>query len=378
MRLGAFVSVRKGRKPRAIVDELLPGYRRLLQIDDLRPDAKLKFCPPTADEVLAHPGDVVIAWDGANAGTSSFGLSGVVGSTLAILRPKGREVFTPYLGHFVGSRKDYLRERSYGATVPHIDGRTLNDLDVPLPSLPEQRRIADVLDRAEGLRAKRRAALARLRGLTQALFVDLFGDMATNPQGWPVTRLGELCDRVIDCPHATPIYVDGITPYPCVRSSDIQDNALDLTNAKFVNRSEYEKRIARGRPQPGDVIYCREGARFGNAARVIDETLLCLGQRTMLFRPKQTLAVTEYIWAYLSSPAGYRQAARNVGGSAAPHVNIREIVAFRVPLPPIALQRDFAHRVATIDSLIDVNRASLAGLDRLHSTIEHLSFVGRL
>ena len=59
-----------------------------------------------------------------------------------------------------------------------------------LPPLAEQRRIAEVLDRAEALRAKRRAALAQLDSLTQSLFLDLFGDPATNPKGWPTIELG--------------------------------------------------------------------------------------------------------------------------------------------------------------------------------------------
>ena len=64
---------------------------------------------------------------------------------------------------------------------------------IPLPPLAEQRRIAEVLDRAEALRAKRRAALAQLDSLTQSLFLDLFGDPATNPKGMADAALGDTC-----------------------------------------------------------------------------------------------------------------------------------------------------------------------------------------
>ena len=64
----------------------------------------------------------------------------------------------------------------------------LDEIRFPLPPLPEQRRIAEVLDRAEALRAKRRAALAQLDTLTQSIFLDMFGDPATNPKGWPTQR----------------------------------------------------------------------------------------------------------------------------------------------------------------------------------------------
>jgi len=235
-----------------------------------------------------------------------------------------------------------------------------------------------VLDRAQALQAKRRTAIAQLDTLTQVLFLDLFGDPAINPRGWAVAELGDLCSEVIDCPHSTPVYADLSTLYPCVRSSDIQNGDLDLTDAKFVERSEYEKRILRGKPKRGDVVYCREGARFGNAARIIDDTLLCLGQRMMLFRPSTGKAVSEYLWAFLSSPAGYRAATRLVDGSAAPHINIREIVAFRLPVPPLLLQQDFARRVTAIERLKAVHRASLVELDALFASLQHRAFRGEL
>jgi type I restriction enzyme S subunit len=71
-----------------------------------------------------------------------------------------------------------------GATIKHLTGQDLSRYEIPLPPLAEQRRIAEVLDRAEALRAKRRAALAQLDTLAQALFLDLFGDPVTNPKAW--------------------------------------------------------------------------------------------------------------------------------------------------------------------------------------------------
>jgi type I restriction enzyme S subunit len=137
MRLGELIEIRKGKKPDLVASEPKHSFRRLIQIDDLRPGASLKYCPPASDEVVALQTDVLIAWDGANAGTSSFGLSGVIGSTLAVLRPTSADIFTPYLGHFLRAREGYLRSRCKGATVPHIDGKSLEGLDLTLPPLPE-------------------------------------------------------------------------------------------------------------------------------------------------------------------------------------------------------------------------------------------------
>ena len=262
-------------------------------------------------------------------------------------------------------------------------GLTLNKnrligISIPVPPVPEQRRIAEILDKAEALRAKRRAALAQLEALTQSVFFDMFGDPTTNPKGWPPGTLGGLCEEVIDCPHSTPTYAGRRTPYLCVRSSDIQNGELDLSVTKCVEESEYDKRVARGRPRRRDVIYCREGARFGNAARVMDDTQLCLGQRMMLFRARADAAVGEYIWAFLSSAAGYRQATKSVDGSASPHVNIGEIVTFQLPKPPLALQHDFVRRIAAVDKLKAAYRASLAKMDALFASLQYRAFRGEL
>jgi type I restriction enzyme S subunit len=168
--------------------------------------------------------------------------------------------------------------------------------------------------------------------------------------------------------HSSPIYTAIRTSHPCVRSSDIQQGYLDFSEAKYVSQCEYQKRIARGEPMPGDVIYCREGARFGNAGRIIDKTEMCLGQRTMLFRANTKVALGEYIWAFLSSRGAYRQAARALDGSASPHVNVGEIVAFRVPVPPLSLQQRFASMCKRVDHLRLVQREAVRQAEHLFAS----------
>jgi type I restriction enzyme S subunit len=300
-------------------------------------------------------------------------------SSLAILRPRPERADARYLGHVLRSSavlEDAVKRKT-GSVIRRIILSDLKKVRIPLPPLSEQRRTAEVLDRAEALRAKRRAALAQLGTLNQSIFVEMFDDAAT-PSGWPNTELGSLCEEVIDCLHSTPIYADARTEYPCVRSSDIQSGVLDFSDTKYVEESEYVKRVVRGKPQVGDVIYCREGARFGNAARITTGLSLCLGQRMMLFRPLRGEVVSEYLWAYLQSPVAYRQASGTVAGSASPHVNVREIVAFRLPHPPIELQREFSRRVAAVEQLKSTHRAALAGLDALFYSLQQRAFRAEL
>ena len=284
---------------------------------------------------------------------------------------------------------DYLRHVLVGdqfqvrfmQTVSGVGGSLLRarpgyvaEIEIPLPPLSEQQRIAGVLEQADRLRRTRRYALELSDSFLPAAFRQLFGDGSTNPHRWPEDELGNLCSEVLDCPHSTPTYATGRPAHPCVRSSDIQNGYLDLSDAKCVTPSDFEKRIARGKPKRGDVIYCREGARFGNAARVIDDTALCLGQRMMLFRANPFLATSEYIWGFLSSASAYRQATRALDGSASPHVNVGEIVAFLLCVPPLALQQQFASLVSRHERLRAVQRESLRQAEHLFQSLLHRAF----
>jgi type I restriction enzyme, S subunit len=269
-----------------------------------------------------------------------------------------------------------LTRLNKSAAVPGLNRDDAYEQHILFPDVPEQERIAALLDQADRLRRTRRYALELTHAFLPAAFLELFGDPEKNSLGWPESELGELCEEVLDCPHSTPIYTAIQTPHPCVRSSDIQRGYLDFSEAKYVSPCEYQKRTARGKPMPGDVIYCREGARFGNAGRIIDKTEMCLGQRTMLFRANSKVAVSEYIWAFLSSRGAYRQATRALDGSASPHVNVGEIVTFRVPVPPLPLQHRFLSMCERVDHLRALQREALGQAEHLFASLLRRAFSG--
>jgi type I restriction enzyme S subunit len=102
------------------------------------------------------------------------------------------ELHLRYLYHFMECYLETLREQSIGGIIKYIKLGNLTDAEVPLPPLSEQKRIAGILDAADRLRAKRRAALAQLDTLLQSTFLDLFGDPVTNPKGWEVVNSSHL------------------------------------------------------------------------------------------------------------------------------------------------------------------------------------------
>lgn len=141
--------IRKGKK---YTESDAPTSVRYIQIEDLRSDHNLKYCLEEDNQVLCSPEDILIAWDGANAGTIGYGLSGAIGSTIAKLTSVNENISIPYVGKYLKSKSDYLRTRCTGATIPHISRFELDNIEIPLPSLSTQKKIATILDKADALR----------------------------------------------------------------------------------------------------------------------------------------------------------------------------------------------------------------------------------
>ena len=122
--------------------------------------------------------------------------SGCIHDGWLVLSPRSGVAHPDYFYHLLGSDVLYaeFERRAAGATVKNLNIELVKGVEVLLPPLAEQRRIAEVLDQVEALRAKRRAALAQLDSLTQSLFLDLFGDPFRNPRCWPTFPFSEVCE----------------------------------------------------------------------------------------------------------------------------------------------------------------------------------------
>ena len=262
--------------------------------------------------------------------------------------------------------------------VDSIAFSDVKQIPIPVAPLAEQERIVKLLDEADELRKLRAQADRHTADLIPALFHEMFVESEDKKNQWPRTPLASLCSKIVDCPHSTPIYAMSETPYKCVRSSDIQEGKLDWSSTKYVDELEYAKRAKVLVPRPGDVVFCREGARLGNAALVTDEKQVCLGQRMMLFRVEPDIATPEFLCAFLLSPVVQKVIWNLVGGSASPHLNVGHTKEFVVALPPLPLQKEFAAHVSEIRAMQAEQSASRRRLDNLFHSLLHRAFQGQL
>lgn len=362
------------------------GTKRYLSTGDLQ-EATTSFVEvtyadkPSRADISVRPGDVLFA---RMKGTRKVleidhSLADIIVSTgFAVIRPT-EHCNGKFLSIYLKSDDFERQKEKYcsGAIQPAITNAGIKNLTIPLPPLNDQKRIAHLLGKVEGLIARRKQHLQQLDDLLKSVFLEMFGDTVRNEKGWDTSELEKLCEEVIDCPHSTPVYSDEKTGYYCVRSGDIVDGYLDLSKTLHVVREIYEERIKRYTPQIGDIVYSREGGRLGNAARILGGESICLGQRIMLFKAGEENCA-DFLWALLESRAFKAKLQGLVGGGAAPRVNIKDLKKITVIKPPNDIQTQFSRIAKLIDQIKSRYQQSLTDLESLYCALSQKAFKGEL
>ena len=177
------------------------------------------------------------------------------------------------------------------------------------------------------------------------------------PTGWCLASPEHISTHIVDCPHSTPKWTP--TGEICLRTTNFLPGRMILDEVRYVSPATYSERIARLEPQPGDVLYSREGGILGLACVIPKGLKACLGQRMMQFRIDPDIAFSRYFNFVLNSPMILSEVKRMTGGSASPHLNIGDIRAFPIPLPPLAEQHQIVAEVEARTSAIDHLEAEL-------------------
>ena len=271
-------------------------------------------------------------------------------------------VYNRYLYHFLKSKTELLNSLGRGATFKEISKGIVENVEIPLPAYGEQKKIASVLDKINSLILIRRKQLEKLDTLVKSRFIEMFGE------GFPTVTVLSVCDAIVDCPHATPKYLGDELIYPAIRTSEICNGQIEWSSMKYVDKTEYDERTKRLVPEPGDIVYAREGT-YGDCVIIPEEIRFCLGQRTMLFRPNYSLCTSEYLHQVLRSDNVKRQADESNAGSTVPHVNVADAKAFKIQLPPIELQNQFTYFVKQVNQSKLVIQASLSKLETLKKSL---------
>ena len=213
----------------------------------------------------------------------------------------------------------------------------------------EQILICEKLNKLYEIIKLRGQELQLLDDLIKARFVEMFGDPVANDMGWDTLPLENVCKAIVDCPHSTPSYTNEDTGFMCIRTSIVKKNKILWDDIEYISEDEFAKRIQRKKPEVGDIVYTREGAILGIAAIIDRDCNVALGQRSMLLSPDIDKCTSEFLCVAMNSDSFLDNALRGVSGSASPHINVGDIKAFKMIMPPIELQEQFSDFVKQVD-----------------------------
>ena len=300
-----------------------------------------------------------------------------------VFRPTER-ITGSYLFHLLrvpGVRKAGAMKMRGAAGQRRVPADFLALLPIPVPPLPEQKRIAGILDEADALRAKRREALAQLDTLLQSTFLDMFGDPVTNPMGWAVERIDSWLDGIDSgwspkCLNRKALIHEwGVLKLGAVTWCEFDDSEQKALPADLAPRPELE--VA-----PGDLLFVRKNTHdLVAAVAYVHNVRPRLMLSDLVFRLRLKAGVRPiFLWQLLMQPRQRRVVQRFAGGSAGsmPNISKAKLKTLELIKPSLQLQERFAAVAESVERQKAGQRAHLAELDTLFASLQSRAFRGEL
>ena len=291
-----------------------------------------------------------------------------------ILRSKTNNEFLCYY-------LNYFNYKNYVSGTTRLKLTQAQMRKIPIPNIPsdEQSRIVasieELFSKLDKAVDTLKTTKEQLEVYRQTILVDAFR-AATNST---YLKVGCVCAKIVDCPHSTPKWEKN--GKLCLRTTNFKRGYLDLQSPNYVSEETFNDRNRRIIPQPGDVLYSREGSVLGIACTIPSNVYPCLGQRMMLLRSGEKLN-NRYLMHYLNSPMVTNHVIATKGGTGSPHINVGDIKEFKIPIPSLEEQsnivRQIEEQLSSCDNVEKTVDAALAQADAMRQSILKQAFEGKL
>jgi type I restriction enzyme S subunit len=343
--------------------------------DVVRGFSKTRYSGDFDARFIVKNGEILIGMDG-NFNTARWtGGPALLNQRVCKVTARADILDEGFLFHLLPKELKKIEDTTAFVTVKHLSVKGIRDIDIALPSLPEQRRIAAILDQADALRAKRREALAQLDILTQSVFIEMFGDPVRNPKKWQVIPFKEACDtklgKMLDARQQT-----GLDKRSYLRNANVQWFRVDLIDLLEMDFDSDARKTFN--LQKGDLLIC-EGGDPGRAAIWQGELEDVYFQKALhRGRPKLNVANSEYLVWLLWFLSHNGALGDHVTAATIAHLTGEKLKAMPIPVPPLALQQKFAIRLQSLDALKANHYGGLQQLNTLFASLQHRAFRGEL
>lgn len=352
------VQIEKGRKYN-LLEENQEGAIRVFQANDFRNENKPLYTKDT-DGVLANEDDIMLVWDGS-VGQMGFGRSGYVGSTMVKLKVKNKKQFSPFfIYRFLQTKAEYLKRKATGATIMHINRKSLEQLEIPDLEIDDQLHIANLLSKAENLISQRKESICLLDEFLKSTFKHLFGNVTNNEKGFDKMLFAKVAlnenSKRIPIRQSDRDAREGIYPY--YGATGIIDTIDDYKfDGDYLLIAEDGKNLLFRKKNNAFMATGRFWVN--NHAHVLSFNGVCN---------------LKYLEFFLNS-IDFRP---YITGIDQVKLNKENLDRIPVPVPPIQLQTRFAQIVERTETLKTQYQQSLQELENLYGSLSQKAFRGEL
>jgi type I restriction enzyme, S subunit len=332
-------------------------------------------------------GDIVFARTGATTGKSFLvddPPEAVFASYLIRLRLLDKKLLPEFVSLFFQTAGYWkaIKDGSSGSAQGGFNATKLAALSIPVPPLPEQKRIVSILDKAfDGIAAAKANAEKNLQN-ARALFESHLNTVfiQRGPR-WVERALGDCCsfengDRGTNYPSKSSRTATGI---PFINAGHLTDNGIDLDTMDYISRERFDL-LSNGKIREGDILFCLRGS-LGKFASVGNLSEGAIASSLVIVRPDKT-ALNEFIVAYLRSPLCSAMINGFKNGAAQPNLSAQSLRKFIVPVPPLPEQTMVVEKLTKLrketQRLESIYKQKLAALEALKKSLLHQAFTGAL
>ena len=358
VRLGDVCELNMGQSPESesynTAAEGVPFYQGNADFGPINPTPRVWCNSPVK---IAEAGDLLISVRAPIGALNFANERCCIGRGLAALRVKP-DSDSKFIYYALKSNVTELNARGTGSTFKAINKKALSNLLFPLPPLAEQRRIAAKLDRLCDIIAKRKQQLVQLQQLVKSRFVEMFGEIK-----YPERELITVTS-FIDYRGKTPTKSD--SGIPLITAKNVRGNGFSVEPREYMPEELFAEWMTRGFPRVGDVLFTTE-APLGNVCRIPNlYDRFAVGQRIVTMQVMQDVLDSSYLEHALKSDTFQRKIKQKSSGSTVTGIRSKLLEKLTVPIPPLALQREFAAFVAKVDGLAAAVKKGLEAAERLY------------
>ena len=369
-----------------VVSKSIEGYNPVLRAGNIQLGQIIEdnyvYVPNNLikEKQFLKEGDMLIA---ASSGSLSIvgkaamvhsNMDATFGAFCKVLRPKQERVYKGYFKHYFETSyyKRTIKSLAEGANINNLRTGHFDNLEIPLPPLDQQKKIAAVLDVADAYRQKTKALIEKYDELIKSLFLDMFGDPVTNQKGWEVVKFKDVgkLDRGKSKhrPRNAPELLGGI--HPLIQTGDLANCGVYL---KKYTSTYSDIGLAQSKKWPSGTLCITIAANIAKTGILTFDA--CFPDSVVGFtpNPKTNNLYTLFWLSFLQ-----KILEETAPESAQKNINLGILRALDFPLPQIELQNQFAEKVQAIEGQKAQAQASLVQAEDLFNSLLQQAFKGEL